>query len=74
MYGIGKVLYSQIHSLIPREAVMVTLLEDMVFSNYNEALEYCRGLRVSGDYTYAPVEIPDGLLERKGRKRTVARR
>lgn len=74
MYGIGKVLYSQIHSLLPREAVMVTLLKERLFSNYNEALEYCRGLRVSGDYTYAPVEIPDSLLERKGRRRTVGRR
>lgn len=59
MYLIGKVLYSQIHSLLPREASLVKIISKKSFKDYNKALEYIRKLRISGDYTFVPVEIED---------------
>lgn len=57
MYLIGKVTYSQIHSILPREATLVKIISKKRFKDYNSALRYCQTLRVSGDYTYVPVEI-----------------
>ncbi|MCX7944326.1 MAG: hypothetical protein N2746_07460 [Deltaproteobacteria bacterium] len=57
MYLIGKVTYSQIHSIFPREAALVKIISNKRFKDYNKALEYCKTLRVGGDYTFVPVEI-----------------
>ncbi len=68
MYLIGKVTYSQIHSLFPREAALVRISDEKKFEDYNSALEYCRTLRVSGDYSFVPVEIPEKKSKPKKRK------
>ncbi|MCX7958807.1 MAG: hypothetical protein N3B13_07145 [Deltaproteobacteria bacterium] len=67
MYLIGKVTYSQIHSLLPREAALVTIIGNKKFSDYNAASEYCRTLKVSGDYSFVPVEILSSGNSRKKR-------
>jgi len=64
---IGKATYSQIHSLIPREVILVKIVEKKIFKDYNSALEYCRKMRISGDYTYVPVEV----LEMKKTKKNI---
>ncbi len=68
MYLIGKVTYSQIHSLLPREADLVKILNNKIFTDYNEALMYCKSLRIGGDYTYVPVEIPSEVINFKIKK------
>ncbi len=68
MYKIGKVTYSQIHSLLPREANLVKIIDDRTFLDYSEALKYCRTLRISGDYTFVPVEMPE-FGKRKTKKK-----
>jgi len=71
MFLIGKVLYSQLHSLLPREASIVTVVEERSFDSYDDALEYCRKLRVGGDYTFVPVEVDERLfLGLSGKKST----
>jgi len=67
MYLVGKVLYSQIHSLMPREASLVTILGERVFEDYNAAIEYCRGLKIAGDYTFVPVEVGESLFSGFGK-------
>jgi len=68
MFLIGKVLYSQLHSLLPREASIVTVVEERSFDSYDDALEYCRKLRVCGDYTFVPVEVGESLFSGFGRR------
>ncbi len=58
MFMIGRATYSQIHSLLPREAILVKIIDHKIFKDYDAALKYCQKMRISGDYTYVPVEIP----------------
>ncbi|MGC8928406.1 MAG: hypothetical protein ACP5QK_10840 [Myxococcota bacterium] len=68
MYLIGKVTYSQIHSLFPREASLVKIISKKKFDDYNAAMEYISKLQIGGDYTFVPVEIDDDTPSQKNRK------
>lgn len=43
--------------MLPREAVRVERTDGRTFGTFAEAVEHARGMRVGGDYTYAPFEV-----------------
>jgi hypothetical protein len=57
MYEVVRVYYHQLHSILPREAVLVEPVDGERFRTYAEAEAHMNAMIVGGEYTYAPMKV-----------------
>ena len=56
-YSVVKVHYHKLHSILPREAVLLEPVEGRLFDTYEKAADYCLTLTVGGEYSFVPMKV-----------------